>query len=63
MQGKLDTSDQKKPKDKTPPKEEEKFKVTSVPQNNREERQRSSDDSPEAIRDKRVENIGKHVQQ
>ena len=61
MQGKLDTSEQKKPKDKTPPREDEKFKVTSVPQNNREERQRSSDESPEAIREKRVENITKQV--
>lgn len=62
MQGKLDTSDQKKPKDKATTKEEG-IRVTSVPHNGREDRQRSSDDSPEAIREKRVENIGKQMQQ
>jgi len=61
MQGKLDTSEQKKSKNKTHPREDEKFKVTSVPQNNREERPKSSDESPEAIREKRVENITKQV--
>ena len=34
MQGKHESSEQKKPKDKTPSREDEKFKVNPVPQNN-----------------------------
>ena len=54
MQGKLDTSEQKKPKDKTPSREDEKLKVNSKPQNNREERPGPDDDGV-AIREKREE--------
>jgi hypothetical protein len=54
MQGKPDGVDTKKLKDKTPPREDEKHKGPVV--------EAPDDASPEAIREKRVENIKKQVQ-